>query len=122
MLRNIKSRKVVLPIWLFLCLLVIVGSIYPVRSVVIRLVLCILVVLVFAGSQYLLIRRKILRFLPSGLGVLVLILYLLPGGRFSPAVLRNRVVANLESYEGTPYVWGGEGLLVSIVPDWCGVV
>jgi hypothetical protein len=85
------------------------GMLYPIHGAFSKLA-TILGLLGFIGSAAALVwRRKLLRI---GLGVALAgasLVFCMPGGAVHRDSLRGRYVANLRSYEGTRYVWGGEG-------------
>lgn len=60
------------------------------------------------GLLFLALPHRRLRWLLPGVTALTGLLLLLPARSYCPEILRGHYVNSLESYEDTPYFWGGE--------------
>jgi hypothetical protein len=84
---------------------------YPINTGPIRIGLILSVLILVAGSLYFGWDRKVVRYGLVALLLAVAIFLNYPGRSFSSEQLRQCYVASLRSYEGTKYIWGGEGKL-----------
>ncbi len=65
----------------------------------------------WAAARRLLENRRLPRLVLTGIPLLAVVPFLLPGKPLDAAALRDDYVGRLVSYEGTRYVWGGENSL-----------
>lgn len=86
----------------------VVTVLHPVNSTLLRLGLLASVGGLWLGSLILLWNFKPLRWSLLGLPVAMAIAFVLPGRPPEPDALRERYLARLERFDGTPYHWGGE--------------
>jgi hypothetical protein len=103
-----QYRRVALFLWLALWPLVLVAAVFPIRFASLRLCLVTGIVVLWAGFLYLFWNQKVVRAACIVPVLLSGVFLLLPGHRTESSSLRREYVAALHSYEGTPYVWGGE--------------
>jgi hypothetical protein len=95
-------------LWALVGLLAVCSWLFPIKFASLRLLLigsgC-----VFAIATLILFwRYKPLRFFCLALFGLIAALLILPGREYSGSQLRSDYVASLQTYEDSPYVWGGE--------------
>lgn len=83
-------------------------AVWPVSSRSSRAMFVVFALMALAGAFALLRHRRRLRWLPVLPIALVVVPLLLPGRARDPAALRARHLSALRSFEGSPYVWGGE--------------
>jgi len=97
--------------WVILWLITIVLVLFPIENRLLRIGLILSLLGLWIGCLYFGWRRLIIR-LVLLLGTFVTVSFVLwPGRNFGTQHLRNEYVASLRSYEGTRYIWGGEGKL-----------
>ena len=106
--RNLGWRKLGFVLWLLLLLLVVAVHWYPIRFGTLRLLLVVGVALLWLGALCLLWKHKIAQRVILAVSGLFAVFLLLPSRPVNPQVLQGRYVRALQSYDGTPYVWGGE--------------
>jgi len=82
---------------------------YPVRTGFIRTTMLAVSAAFILSLVIALWRRKRLRWLPMMPPAIVLAFLFMPGRSVDPTHLRERYTQTLKSYDGTRYVWGGEG-------------
>jgi len=95
-------------LWALVGILLLVALLLPVRFGMMRLGMVTGALLFWAGGLYLFWKRPVLRVLflaPAGLAALLAVA---PGRPVDQAQLRSSYLEALQSYAGTPYVWGGE--------------
>lgn len=80
----------------------------PLHDGILRFGLPLFLAMAWAGALGLLWRRPLGRFLAGLLPVFVATPFLLPAKPLDAGHLRAAYVANLRSFKGTPYLWGGE--------------
>jgi len=106
--RRILPRKRLLSLWMLVCFGSVAVLLFPIRFGLLRAVLLAGIAAAWAGALWLFYNRRPLRLaLLAAVAVLVAVLSL-PGHTADAGALRRRYVTSLQSYLGTPYVWGGE--------------
>lgn len=96
--------------WLWLALLIctVVAGLYPVGYRLMRMVVIVATVVIVLWGLCLVRRRRVLATLLVAACALALAFVCLPGRKADAEALRRAYVNALLSYEGSPYVWGGE--------------
>lgn len=107
----IKSKNLKLEVFLLCIVLFIISFIYPVNVGLKRLAVIIFGVLSLLSLFILIQKRKKLRIAYVSVLVIIAIIMMLNGKKISPDEMRSEYINVLKSYEGTRYVWGGEGRL-----------
>jgi cell wall-associated NlpC family hydrolase len=102
-IRGITLRFLVGAILLWLLL-----AFYPVRTVYFRAALALGLVAILGGLTVVLWRHRFWRWVPMVVPAVVVLALLAPGRVASRAILRRAYMAELRSYLGVRYVWGGE--------------
>jgi len=100
-----------LGLWLFFSALALLMAIQPINILPARLVLIASLAGWLACFLILFWKKPFLRWGAIFGAALVAIVYSLPARPLDKNSLRERYVEALQSYTGTPYVWGGEGKL-----------
>lgn len=108
--RFLGFRLTLPPPWLWLALLIctVVAGLYPVGYRLMRVVLAAASVAIVVWGLYLVRHRRALATSLAAVCALALAFVCLPGRKADAAALRQAYVRALLSYEGSPYVWGGE--------------
>lgn len=105
------DRKNALALWYLAIFLLVVLIIQPINYGIMRLGALIFGLLVWGGVWALFKQRKVVKIAWCFLSMLALAMILLPGRAFDGDAMRDLYVHQLDRYEGTPYVWGGENQL-----------
>jgi hypothetical protein len=95
--------------WLFLWLMLSALILYPVSTGTLRALVLLCVYGLWGGALYLFWRRRVVRYALIVATACALAFLALPGGASDESALRSVYVSSLSGYEGTKYVWGGEG-------------
>jgi Cell wall-associated hydrolases (invasion-associated proteins) len=103
-----RPPRIVPRLWVTLGILLIVAFLLPFRFGLLRLGIVGGAFLFWAGALYLAWSRPVLRAACALPGVLLALLALLPSRPVNIPRLRTAYLESLESYEGSPYLWGGE--------------
>jgi hypothetical protein len=90
------------------CAAVVGVALYPIRHTSLRMALVGGVFGLWAGALFLFWDRLLARLLCLLVAVAASVLLLLPTRSIDTDALRTEYVRALQSYQGTPYVWGGE--------------
>ena len=106
--RRISLRQIALIVWLMLWPLLLALHFYPIRDATTRAALVSGVFLLWSGALAIFWKKKTARFGCLALLVFALGIAVLPARRDDAQALRREYVRSLNSYRGTPYVWGGE--------------
>jgi len=93
---------------LLLCVVVVALWFIPLRYGIIRLGLVVGILGIWAGGLILFWRWWAARLLVGAVALLPVVLLFLPERPIPSEPLRTAYLHALKSYEGTPYVWGGE--------------
>lgn len=104
-------RKIMVALWVVLWPLLLALHLYPIRVGYIRLLLVFGCALLWSGALWLCWKTKPLRFASWFVTIGFVVFLLLPGKSDDAQQLRAAFVQSLKSYDGTPYVWGGESRL-----------
>lgn len=104
----LRWRKIAFAIWLVLFAILLLAHWFPIRFGMLRFALVADAVALWLGALWLLWPYKVARgVLLFGLLCLGIVVFA-PAKPQNPQALRAQYVRALQSYEGTPYVWGGE--------------
>lgn len=106
--RQFNWQKIGFALWSILSLLVLAVHWYPVRFGTLRLFLVVAVLILWCGAVCLLWKYKIAKRVLLVASVLFAVFLLSPSHSSNPQSLQQEYVRALKSYDGTPYVWGGE--------------
>lgn len=102
------KRRYLFAIWCWACFFWIVLLCYPISYGIFRLAIVILTAFLWLGAIILFWQQKFARFFGLFLALIISAIVVLPGYQVSGNVLREAYVNELNYYEGSPYVWGGE--------------
>jgi hypothetical protein len=103
-----QSRRLLLGAWCALWVGLVVLSLYPVSTNLLRASVVLCVGGLWGGALWLFWRGRVVRYVCLALAALTLAAFSLPGRASEAQMMRRAYIASLESYEGTRYVWGGE--------------
>jgi hypothetical protein len=95
-------------LWLLLWVLVLFAWWFPIKFASLRLLLVLGVLGLWLGALLLFWRVKLVRAIVLIAMLFTVALLASPGREYSRRDLRSRYVAALQTYDATPYVWGGE--------------
>ncbi|HVE75521.1 MAG TPA: NlpC/P60 family protein [Actinomycetota bacterium] len=104
-----RNRKLIVGLWLLTICAVVVVLVYPINNGLMRLAAIGAFAGVLAGPLILWWKSRPVRVVVVCAVLIPLLLLALPGRSFSRPALRLDSVASVESFEGTEFVWGGEG-------------
>jgi hypothetical protein len=100
--------KTGLTLWLLMAAGVVIAALIPFRYTVIRFALVAGIVAVWGGALVLFWRLWPVRLLALLTALVPVVLLFLPERPHDRTELRTAYLSALKSYQGTPYVWGGE--------------
>jgi hypothetical protein len=106
--KRFLTRKRVLSLWWLTCFGVAAVLVFPIRFGLLRTVLLLGIGAVWGGGLWLFWDRRLARFALLSVAAATLVVFLLPGRPVDGDALRDRYVASMLSFVGTPYIWGGE--------------
>jgi len=101
-------RRAALVLWLGLWALLALAHWYPIRFASLRAGIVATLALLLGGALLLFWQIKFVRWAGLAVAAALLACAVLPGRAVDALALRHEYVRSMESYEGTPYVWGGE--------------
>jgi hypothetical protein len=84
---------------------------YPINNFPLRVSTLLALAALWVGTLYFYWQRKGVRYMALLVAAVALAFLLVPGRNFNSKSLRAKYVNALQRYEGTRYVWGGEGRL-----------
>ncbi len=102
------KRKLRIRLWSLCLFTFILLWFYPISYGLIRLAKLVLAVLIYSGLIYLSWHRYLSRLVVISLGVILSLFLLMPGKAFDIVSLQNSYTSQLQKYENTYYIWGGE--------------
>ena len=102
-------RKPSKSVWIVPWSLVVILFLYPINTLPIRVGLVLSFFGGCAGAIWFFRRRKLIFYGLLGILLVTCAFLICPGRSFEPGKLREAYLRGLRSYEGTRYVWGGEG-------------
>ncbi|MCL1470602.1 NlpC/P60 family protein [Argonema antarcticum] len=102
------KRRYVFVLWNWALFLFIILLLYPIGYGIFRLAIVILGFFLWLGAIFLFWNRKVIRLCCICLASIVSGITILPGYEVKGSTLREAYVQELNYYEGTKYVWGGE--------------
>lgn len=98
-------------LWYLAIVLCVVLFLQPINYGIMRLGILILGLIIWLGALLLFWKHKVLRVISLILTAFLIALIALPGRPVDVDILRDIYVQELERYEGSPYIWGGENQL-----------
>jgi hypothetical protein len=101
-------QRILIAIWAIDFTAVLVALAHPVSIGILRLLVAASVPFLWLLGIFLVRRKRALAAAVALLGVFVIVFSALPGRTVAPADLRTEYVRQLNRYNGTRYVWGGE--------------
>lgn len=101
-------KRAVLALWLLLWPLLGLALWYPIRFASLRAAMLATIILLLGGALLLLWRFKPVRWAGLSIAAVLLAIVLAPGRAVDEKALKREYVSAMQSYAGTPYVWGGE--------------
>jgi hypothetical protein len=107
-LLSFRRRVVLISCWVSLWLTWAILAWYPISTRFGHAAIAGVVLLIWAGAIGLSRRCRPVCAALLGLTAAAAILLFLPGGRTSPAAVRDAYVRSLATYQDAPYAWGGE--------------
>ncbi len=105
------NRRSLLILWALSIALFVVLLRQSVSYGITRLAIVVIGLLIIAGLLYFIWRQQIIRFGLMAIVASFSIFLLLPGNPTAGKTLQPQYLSMLRSYEGSPYVWGGENHL-----------
>ncbi len=105
------NRRSLLILWALSIALFVVLLRQSVSYGITRLAIVVIGLLIIAGLLYFIWRQRIIRFGLMAIVASFSIFLLLPGNPTAGKTLQPQYLSMLRSYEGSPYVWGGENHL-----------
>lgn len=101
-------KRLVLAVWLALWPVLMVALWYPIRFASLRAGILAMLILLAGGALLLGWKAKPVRWAGLVLGVALLAIAIVPERTVDAPALRREYVGAMQSYDGVPYVWGGE--------------
>jgi hypothetical protein len=105
------SRRQLFTLWYVVLSLFIVLLVQPISYGIMRLTTLLLGLLLWGGVLFLYWHKKPIRYLSLSLAIALSLFLILPGHPGDKKRLQNAYIRELQSYDGTSYVWGGENHL-----------
>ena len=105
---NSIPRKVLIRLWSLGLFVLILLCFYPISYGLIRLSIVSLTAILYLGLIYLTSKNFLVRSLLILFLSILSIFAIAPGREFITGNLRNAYISQLNKYEGTNYIWGGE--------------
>ncbi len=102
------KRRYLFAIWCWAWFLLVVLLCYPISYGIFRLAIVFFAVFLWLGAILLFWQQKFVRFFCLFLALIISAIIIFPGYSVSGNTLREAYVKELNYYEGSPYVWGGE--------------
>lgn len=107
--RQAAGKRIGIALWCLLLVLLLATHWYPIRFRMLRLLMVAGVLLLWSGALWLVWSHKVMRRILIMVSALLLVFILWPSRPSNPQLMRQEYVQALKRYEGTKYVWGGEG-------------
>ncbi len=101
-------RRIAIRAWFSLLIIVVAVMIYPVSYRLLRVFIVGAVPVLWCGAVVLTWQRRKYSVALFSVGIMALFFVSLPGRQPIIACLREAYIENLQQFEGTQYVWGGE--------------
>lgn len=105
------SRRQLFTLWYVLLSLFIVLLVQPISYGIMRLTTLILGLLLWGGGVFLYWHKKPIPYVSLSLAIALSLFLLLPGYPADKKMLQAAYIRELQSYDSTSYVWGGENHL-----------
>lgn len=105
---KLSIRRILIGFWVVMWIVTPALILFPIGSKPIRAAILFSLGAIWLGALTLFWRLRSVRLICSVIIAVALLLIGLPGRETNQEDLRRECVLSLRSYEGTPYVWGGE--------------
>ncbi|HLO89146.1 MAG TPA: NlpC/P60 family protein [Nostocaceae cyanobacterium] len=105
---KIIKRRYLLHLWSWSWFFLIILLFYPISYGILRLATVLLFLWLLFGGLWLFWQYKIIRFTYLLLTFIISLIMILPGNAADTNTLREYYVQEMQAFNGTKYVWGGE--------------